>query len=55
VLHVDRDNLSVPQQIISDRVAGYGEVHRCLKALTYPDVKLTTGPNFEIKQNMLEQ
>jgi len=55
VLRVERDNISVPWQIISKCVAGYGEVHKWLKALTYPDVKLTTGPNFEIKQNMLEQ
>jgi hypothetical protein len=26
-----------------------------LKALTYPDVELAAGPNFEIKQNVLEQ
>jgi len=52
---VDRDNLSVPWQIISDTAAGYGEVHKWLEALTYPDVKLTMGPNFEIKQNMLEE
>jgi hypothetical protein len=26
-----------------------------LKALTYPDVKLATGPNFEIEQDVLEQ
>lgn len=55
MLRVDRDNLSVPWQIISDRDAGYGEVHKWLEALTYPDVELTTGPNFEIEQNVLEQ
>ena len=55
VLHVDRDNLSVPWQIISNCVTSYAEVHKWLETLTYPDVELTTGPNFEIKQNMLQQ
>ena len=46
---------TLPWQIISTCGTGYEAVYKWLKTLTYPDVKLTTGPDFEVKQNMLKQ
>jgi hypothetical protein len=46
---------TLPWQIISTCGTGYEVVYKLLRTLTYPDVKLTTGPDFEVKQNMLEQ